>query len=143
MAPEGYQIPDYNDFRFFTWNNNSNLGYQNPGVFNNNLGQRINYGIVERDLVVDGIKYGPIELYNFNYEGAQWTMLGLGHQWDATSISKNTILLATYGDQNNTWVLEGYPQSDGRGNWFKYSNHNAYKTRTIRCIKTPVEYIYE
>lgn len=143
MAPEGYQIPDYNDFRFFTWNNNSNLGYQNPGVFNNNLGQRINYGIVERDLVVDGIKYGPIELYNFNYEGAQWTMLGLGHQWDATSISKNTILLATYGDKNNTWSLEGYPKSDGRGNWFKYSNNNAYKTRTIRCIKTPVEYIYE
>lgn len=33
--------------------------------------------------------------------------------------------------------------SEGRGNWFKYTGNNAQKTRTIRCIKTPVEYIYE
>ena len=53
------------------------------------------------------------------------------------------ILLATYGNANSTWMMEGYSRADGRGNWFKYANHNAQKTRTIRCIKTPVEYIYE
>ena len=143
MAPAGYQIPDYDNFRFFTWNNDSNLGYNNPGNFKNSQGQQIDFAVAERELIVDGIKYGPIELYNFNYEGAQWTILGLGHQWDTKSISKNIILLATYGNGNSTWLIEGYPQYDGRGNWFKYTNHNAYKTRTIRCIKTPVEYIYE
>lgn len=142
MAPAGYQIPDYDEFRFFTWNDNSNLGY-NHGVFNNNLGQRLNYTIAERNLYVAGVEYGPTELYDFNYEDTHWTMLGLGHQWDIQSISKTMILLATYGNAKNTWLLEGYPQNDGRGNWFKYANHNASKTRTIRCIKTPVEYIYE
>lgn len=143
MAPSGYQIPGYDDFRFFTWGNDCNLGYDSSGVFNNKLGQRLNYAVVERTLNVDGIEYGPIELYDFNYDGTRWNIMGLGHQWNAQSISKNIILLATYGNENNTWLIEGYPQDDGRGNWFKYSNHNAMKTRTIRCIKTPVEYIYE
>ena len=53
------------------------------------------------------------------------------------------VLYATYGNANNTWLIEGYPKSNGSGNWFKYANHNAQKTRTIRCVKTPVEYIYE
>ena len=53
------------------------------------------------------------------------------------------VLFATYGHTSNTWLMEGYPQNDGRGNWFKYAGNNASKTRTIRCIKTPVEYIYE
>lgn len=40
-------------------------------------------------------------------------------------------------------MIEGYAKSTGKGNWFKYGANNAQKTRTIRCIKTPVEYIYE
>lgn len=143
MAPDGYQIPDYNDYRFFTWDNNTNLGYYNPGVFNNNLGQRLNFSVAERELTVDGILYGTIGLYDFVYENVHWTIEGLGHQWNETSISPMTILLATYGNTNNTWSIEGYPKSTGQGNWFKYTSNNASKTRTIRCIKTPVEYIYE
>lgn len=38
MAPDGYEIPDYNDYRFFNWGNNCNLGYYNPGAFNNGFG---------------------------------------------------------------------------------------------------------
>ncbi len=143
MAPEGYQIPDYDDYRFFTWNNNSNLGYYNPGVFNNNLGQRLDFSVSERELMVDGVLYGTVGLYDFVYENVHWTIEGLGHQWSETGISPMTILLATYGNANNTWSIEGYPKSTGQGNWFKYTNSNASKTRTIRCVKTPVEYIYE
>ena len=53
------------------------------------------------------------------------------------------ILLATYGNAGSSWQLEGYPKSDGRGNWIKFGGQNSSKTRTIRCVKTPVEYIYE
>lgn len=142
MAPDGYQIPAYIDYRFFTWNDNSNLKYDPWGVFNNNLGQRLNYSVAERTLTVDGVEYGTIGLYDFVYENTHWAIFGLGHQWADKSISNMMVLFATYGHVNNTWLMEGYPQSDGRGNWFKYANNNSQKTRTIRCVKTPVEYIY-
>lgn len=143
MAPDGYQIPDFDDYRFFTGGTNYNLSYFNPGVFNNGLGQRLNFKVVERNATFQGLEYGPITFYDFEYEGNHWTLCGLGHQWDATRISKMMILLATYGSSGSTWMMEGYSKSDGRGNWFKYTGNNAQKTRTIRCIKTPVEYIYE
>lgn len=143
MAPDGYQIPDFDDYRFFTGGTNYNLKYFNPGSFNNGLGQRLNFKVVERNATFQGLQYGPITFYDFEYEGNHWTLCGLGHQWDAANISKMMILLATYGNGGNTWMMEGYSHSDGRGNWFKYIGNNAQKTRTIRCIKTPVEYIYE
>ena len=143
MAPDGYQIPDFDDYRFFTGGTNFNLGYFNPGAFNNGLGQRLNFKVAERNATFQGLQYGPITFYDFEYEGSHWTICGLGHQWDATSISKMMILLATYGNGGSTWMIEGYSNSEGRGNWFKYTGNNAQKTRTIRCIKTPVEYIYE
>lgn len=143
MAPDGYQIPDFDDYRFFTGGTNYNLKYFNPGSFNNGLGQRLNFKVVERNATFQGLQYGPITFYDFEYEGSHWTICGLGHQWDATSISKMMILLATYGNGGSTWMIEGYSNSEGRGNWFKYIGNNAQKTRTIRCIKTPVEYIYE
>lgn len=143
MAPDGYQIPDFDDYRFFTGGTNYNLKYFNPGSFNNGLGQRLNFKVVERNATFQGLQYGPITFYDFEYEGNHWTLCGLGHQWDAANISKMMILLATYGNGGSTWLMEGYSHNDGRGNWFKYAGNNASKTRTIRCVKTPVEYIYE
>ena len=143
MAPEGYQIPGYDDYRFFTWGENCNLKYFNPGEFDNKLGQRLMFTVAERNLTVDGISYGTVGLYDFVYDNAHWTIFGLGHQWGEKSISSMMVLYATYGNGNKTWLIEGYPEADGRGNWFKYADNNASKTRTIRCIKTPVEYIYE
>ena len=143
MAPDGYQIPGYDDYRFFTWGENCNLQYFNPGEFDNKLGQRFKFTVTERNLTVDGVSYGTVGLYDFIYDNVHWTIFGLGHQWDEKSISPMMILFATYGNGNRTWLIEGYPKSDGRGNWFKYADNNASKTRTIRCVKTPVEYIYE
>lgn len=143
MAPDGYQIPDFDDYRFFTGGTNYNLKYFNPGSFNNGLGQCLNFKVVERNATFQGLQYGPITFYDFEYEGNHWTLCGLGHQWDAANISKMMILLATYGNGGSTWLMEGYSHIDGRGNWFKYAGNNASKTRTIRCVKTPVEYIYE
>lgn len=143
MAPDGYQVPNFDDYRFFTGGTNYNLKYFNPGSFNNGLGQRLNFKVVERNATFQGLQYGPITFYDFEYEGNHWTLCGLGHQWDAANISKMMILLATYGNGGSTWLMEGYSHSDGRGNWFKYAGNNASKTRTIRCVKTPVEYIYE
>lgn len=143
MAPDGYQIPSYDHFRFFAWGNNCNLKYFNPGVFNNGLGQRLNFWVVERNATFLGQQYGPISFYDFEYEGNHWTICGTGHQWNDSQISPMSVLFATYGSANNSWMIEGYPQSNGNGNWIKYTAQNSQKTRIIRCIKTPVEYIYE
>lgn len=143
MAPDGYQIPNYDHFRFFSWGNNCNLQYFNPGVFNNGLGQRLNFWVVERNATFLGQQYGPISFYDFEYGGSHWTICGTGHQWDASHIESMSVLFATYGRANNSWMIEGYPQSSGTGNWIKYTPQNSQKTRIIRCIKTPVEYIYE
>ena len=54
------------------------------------------------------------------------------------------ILLATYGDSSRSWGMEGYSSAEKPGNnWFKFVAHNNQKTRTIRCVKIPVEYVYE
>lgn len=144
MAPDGYQIPSYDDYRFFTASNDFNLGY-GTGTFNNNLGQRLSFNIVERSVSFLGADYGPLSCYDFEYDGARLVLAGLGHQWNADngSVAPMMVLFATHVDGINTWMIEGYSREDGRGNWYKYAAHNALKTRTVRCIKTPVEYIYE
>ena len=142
MAPDGYEIPDYDDYRFFTWGTDCNLGYFNPGAFNNGLGQRLNFSVVEREATFLGYDYGNVTFYDFEYGGEHLVLCGLGHQWSETGISKKMILFATYGNSGSTWMIEGYSKSEGRGNWFKFAASNAQKTRTIRCVKSPVEYIY-
>ncbi|WP_287679537.1 hypothetical protein [Bacteroides sp.] len=142
MAPDGYEIPDYDDYRFFTWGTDCNLSYFNPGAFNNGLGQRLNFSVVEREATFLGYDYGNVTFYDFEYGGEHLVLCGLGHQWSETGISKKMILFATYGNSGSTWMIEGYSKSEGRGNWFKFAASNAQKTRTIRCVKSPVEYIY-
>ena len=144
MAPDGYQLPGYSDYRFFTANNNFNLGY-GSNVFNNNLGQRLTFDVVERDAVFLGESYGPVNFYDFNYNGTHFVLCGLGHQFniEVGAVSKMMILFGTYGNSSSTWLIDGSSQSTGRGNWYKFAAQNATKTRTLRCVKTPVEYIIE
>ena len=103
----------------------------------------MNFWVVERNATFQGLQYGPISFYDFEYEGNHWTICGTGHQWDSSNITSMSLIFATYGNNNNSWMIEGYSKSSGKGNWFKYAAHNPQKTRIIRCIKTPVEYIYE
>lgn len=73
-------------------------------------------------------------------------LCGLGHQWNPTpgNIAGMTLLLATWGNSSKTWVMEGYAQAVKPGqNWLKHVVNNTTKTRTLRCVKTPVEYEYE
>lgn len=142
MAPDGYMIPDYDDYRFFTWSENSNMGY-GANEFNNKLGQRLSYTILERRLTADGADYGTVHIYDFVHEGMHWTLAGLGHQYNSTDIAKMSIIFATSGKAGKSWMMEGYDRASGKGNWYKYVSQNTVKTRMIRCVKTPVEYIYE
>lgn len=141
MVPEGYRLPTYDDYRFFTWGNDCNLKYGNES-FDNKLGQYLGINSVERNITIDNQNYGSITYYHFTYNGASLVLCGLGHQ-HKNGFEKKTILFATYGRNGMSWALEGYTKADGRGNWFKYANYGPTNTRTLRCIKKDVEYIYE
>lgn len=145
MAPDGYQLPDYDDYAFFVWGTNCNIGGIGSRTHQNSQGQTITVNIVEREASFLGQPYGTIAFYDFEYEGAHWTLYGLGHQWNTTigNISPMMIMMATAGNTSNTWYMEGYAQADRPNqNWFKFTAQNATKTRAIRCIKSPVEYTY-
>ena len=143
MTPDGYRLPTYDDYRFFTWGNNSNMGYGQE-EFTNATKQRLGVYTGEKTVMMGDVEYGPVLYSEFTYEGAKVVFCGLGHQWDATqgNVSKQNVILATYGRTGSSWNIEGYPKSDGRGNWYKYGSQNSTKTRTIRCVKANVEYMY-
>ena len=117
MAPEGYRIPDYDDYAFFSASDNFNIGGIGERSFNNMSGRRINVRIAEREVNFLGHEYGILSFYDFEHEGNHWTLFGLGHQWntDPGKIAVKTMLLATYGNSGRTWVMEGYASSDRPG----------------------------
>ena len=146
MAPDGYQIPDYDDYAFFSGSNNFNIGGVGVRTYRNAAGEEINVRIIERDANFLGHNYGIVSFYEFRSESDAWVLYGLGHQWNTApgNIARMMLLLATYGNSANCWVMEGYAQNDRPGqNWLKFMNQNSTKTRVIRCVKSPVEYIYD
>ena len=146
MTPDGYRIPDYDDYAFFSANDNFNIGGTGTRTFRNISGKDVTVTVSERTASFLGLEYGTVAIYDFESEGNHWVLYGPGHQWnsDKGNVARMNILLATYGDSGKSWGMEGYASSDRPGqNWMKFTAHNIWKTRTIRCIKTPVEYIYE
>lgn len=146
MAPEGYEIPDYNDYAFFTASDNYNIGGIGTRTYKNRNGDEITVRVIERDADFLGYNYGTVAFYEFSFGGESWVLNGLGHQWDTTAgnISRMMLLFATYSTNTSCWFMEGYANAvKPNQNWLKYTGQNSTKTRTIRCIKSPVEYIYE
>ena len=146
MAPEGYRIPDYDDYAFFSGSNNYNIGGIGSRTYSNMAGEQISVRVIEREATFLGQSYGNVSIYEFSAGGASWVLFGLGHQWDTTpgNIATKMLLMATYSGNSNSWLMEGYANSVRPGqNWLKYTGNNSTKTRTIRCVKSPVEYIYD
>ena len=146
MAPDGYRIPDYSDFAFLVPNDDYNLGGEGTRSYTNRDGETVTVRIAEREVAFLGQHYGTVAFYDFEHDGNHWVLYGLGHQWNtsAGNIAVMNQLFAGTGEGILTWNMEGYSKDSRPGqNWLKYAAHNATKTRTIRCTKTPVEYIYE
>lgn len=145
MAPDGYRVPGYDDYAWLSANDNHNIGGTGTRTYTNRHGNQISVTIAERDADFLGHNYGTVAFYAFDSEGSRLALFGLGHQWQtaAGNIARMHLLLATHGNPDQTWVMEGYAAADRPGqNWLKFTPQNHIKTRTIRCVKTPVEYIY-
>ena len=153
MAPPGYEIPSQNDFRRLVNSNDAKLGYD-PAVYNNNLNGddsfRLNYNHGNRSVSIDDVTYGKVEFYDFCEEASasdnskHVVLFGWGHQWEAGTgkISSDDFIFAVNNGTSTAWMMEGW-FVDMRGNWFKTVTQNNVKSRTIRCKKSPVEYIYQ
>ena len=152
MAPPGYEMPSQNDFRRLVYSTDANLGYV-ATVYNNNMtgddSFKIKYNHGNRTIIIDEISYGKIGFYDFCEEASasdnnrHIVLCGWGHQWEpgAGNLSKDDFIFAVNNGTSTAWMIEGW-FVDMRGNWFKTSIHNNVKTRTIRCKKSAVEYIY-
>ena len=146
MAPYGYQIPAYADYAFFSQSENYNIGGVGERTFRNAAGVEVTVRIQERNAEFLGKTYGTMAIYEFRSGGSVWVLAGLGHQWDTTpgNIARMSLLLATHGNASKTWMMEGYANAQRPGqNWMKFVANNTTKTRVVRCVKTPVEYMYE
>lgn len=146
MAPYGYRVPGYDDYAFFAQNENYNIGGVGERTFRNAAGVEVTVRIQERDAEFFGQTYGTMAIYEFRSGGSVWVLAGLGHQWDTTpgNIARMSLLLATHGNASKTWMMEGYANAQRPGqNWLKFVANNMTKTRVVRCVKTPVEYMYE
>lgn len=154
MAPDGYQLPGEEEFNKFkmdhpTSSTNINFGHAETNGYWTQARKRINIKNFERgNLVIDGVSYGPVHQHSIKIETENSTELilfGPGAQTyrDGRDMFKPlSIILAAHFDNGFTWVMEGFATATGRGNWFKTATFPARYTRVIRCIKTPVEYIY-
>ena len=153
MAPPGYEIPSQNDFRRLVNSNDAKLGYD-PAVYNNNLSDddsfRLNYNHGNRSVSIDNVVYGKVGFYDFcevasaSDNSKHVVLFGWGHQWEAGTgkISTDDFIFAVNNGTSTVWMMEGW-FVDMRGNWFKTVTQNNVKSRTIRCKKSPVEYIYQ
>lgn len=152
MAPPGYEMPSDDDFRRLVASYDHKLGYTSVS-YNNGMSGDNSYNIKyvhgNRAVTVYETSYGKIGFYDFCEEAfvdddsRHMVIFGWGHQWEAGfgKISSDDIIFATNTGNSNSWVMEGWFDSM-IGNWFKRSGQNNVKTRTIRCKKSPVEYIY-
>ena len=153
MVPSGYEMPSDNDFRRLVNSTDAKLGYD-PAVYNNNLSGddsfRLNYNHGNRSVSIDDVVYGTVGFYDFcevasaSDNGKHVVLFGWGHQWEAGTgkISSDDFIFAVNNGTSTVWMMEGWFE-DMRGNWFKTSTQNNVKTRTIRCKKSLVEYIYK
>lgn len=147
MAPTGYQIPAKADLAVFGKTEDFNLGGigNTPKTFVNPKGQTVTVRVIERDAYFLNQHYGNVSLYEFTTDEGTFVLCGLGHQYSTTAgnIVVKSVIVATNGVSGRSWMMEGYANSvKPNENWWKYTSHNSTKTRIIRCIKTPVEYIY-
>lgn len=141
MAPEGYRVPNLDDYSHFAASRNSDLGGVGTKSYRSMKGETVTVQVLERRVTWLGHDYGTVRFCEFRIGDACWTLFGLGHQWNTTAgmIAPQTLLLATSGDGANCWVLD---RNDAGKSLLKYEGHNSTKTRAVRCVKSPVEYVY-
>lgn len=148
MVPSGYRLPLYADYKVFTKQNSESFNLGGPGTitYQNAHNKSITASVATRDVSFWEHHYGVIGFYEFQVgnDKDKIVLCGLGHQFETThgKLVPMYILLATLHN-SKSWAIVGEANTgQPEVNTFKFQNRNTRKTHTIRCIKSPVEYMY-
>lgn len=146
MVPPGYRLPRYEDYAMLTQNKNFNLGGPGTRTYRNSQNKMVTVSISLRDAWLLSQHYGFIGFYEFQVgdAGDKIVLYGLGHQFETAhgKLSRMHILLATV-NQEGAWAILGSANAGNpKENRFRFEARNKIKTNTMRCIKSPVEYMY-
>lgn len=148
MVPRGYRVPRNEDYLTFSNSINFNLGKPGTRSFQNAKGQEVTVSISMRNVRFLGQEYGIIGFYEFRVgdAGDRIVLYGLRPQFSTIhdQLSQKSILLATKIKTDWSWGIVG-GKGDANGLFdssINYNIHKEIKTRTLRAIKEPVEYIY-
>lgn len=146
MVPSGYRLPRYEDYAMLTQNQNFNLGGPGTTTYRNSQNKIVTVSISLRDTWLLRQHYGFIGFYEFQVgdAGDKIVLYGLGHQFETAhgKLARMHILLATV-NQKGAWAILGSANAGNPGeNRFRFETRNNIKTNTMRCIKSPVEYMY-
>lgn len=148
MVPSGYRLPLYDDYKVFAKQSSESFNLGGPGTrtYQNAQNKSITASIATRDVSFLKHHYGIIGFYEFQVGNNKdkIVLCGLGHQYETThgKLLPMYILLATLHN-SKSWAImgeanTGHPEE----NWFRLEVRNTKKTHTVRCIKSPVEYMY-
>lgn len=136
-CPDGYQLPASKDFEHLL----------KSGAVNYTLnGAPVNYTTGSgRPAVISAHSRGNVAwegglLATANYiqiafDENSLVLGGLGHQFESSKPIASKVLWATISGGNKSWTHTGTTA--------KAEDHNANKSRTVRCIKTPPAFIIE
>lgn len=148
MAPTGYMIPTSGMFRNLMSSNQMIINTLSGEYGNSQTGSNaatIIYNIHKRNVSFLGGTYGDVRFYEFKIKGEENSIVlfGLGHQWTAShgNVAPRSILFASYGQTRKAWQFD-CNNTENETNKIYNADNNTTKTRTIRCVKAPVEYIY-
>lgn len=136
-CPDGYRVPSADDYKRLNKASGTITftGDDIPVEYTSWGGPEAKvYRYTRKDVKISDIVPGNFYLQKYEIAGSSPLVIGgLGHQWAVRGYTTEMTLLANISGGINTWYI---------GAEIGYTANNENKTRHIRCIKTPVTYIY-
>lgn len=143
LCPAGYAIPTAAEFNqiFPATNLALNVAVDDKETSNTYQVSNRSYTIQRykrsTGLIIDGVQLNAGIFLRIKEEstGNYLVINDIGHQYDADKLAAGAIILTTINTSFSYRTVNHSSNSIGMG------DHNGTKTRTVRCIKTPVTYI--
>ena len=136
-CPDGYQLPASKDFEHLLKSGAVNYTLNGAPVnYTTGSGRPAVISAHSRgDVAWEGGLFATATYIQIAFDENNLVLGALGHQFDSSKSIASKVLWATISGGNKSWTHTGATA--------KAEDHNANKSRTVRCIKTPPAFIIE
>lgn len=136
-CPDGYQLPASKDFEHLLKSGAVNYTLNGAPVnYTTGSGRPAVISAHSRgDVAWEGGLLATATYIQIAFDENNLVLGALGHQFDSSKSIASKVLWATISGGNKSWTHTGATA--------KAEDHNANKSRTVRCIKTPPAFIIE